>query len=674
MSTRASSSWSDLVGSVRSRVVAVVVGPSVVFLCAVIGVGWHLAGGAVQERSTAALVGDGIQALAAFDTAVVRERGVSVRGGNDLAAARAATDSAGDAVRDVTARMSAGAPAGVRDSFATLGDAVAAVDRARRDVDGGARDADAARTYAPVVGPLAAVLGVPAAPVADLDVAEDLATAGDLLAAAESIRAADLALATAVPRGLDVPAYRALDTKVGPAVAALRAAVRALPQSRRDAGTALLDGPEWRTFTGDAERLLGAGPRSEPAPARAGTGRTTADAPLLDPNAVDELTAAGDAVAATASDLAFATARDAVALASALATDRRGAIVGVMLGVVALIAVATLAALWAGGRLAGRVRGLRIAAKDTAAALPALLERIRRGETVDLTAELPSAEDRAGEIGEIGAAVAAAQRCAVAAATEEAHLRAGAGAVFRTVAHRSRTILSRQQHVLDEAVRAERDAEQLARLVQVEHLSTRERRNAENLMIMGGRDAAERGRGVAPLAEVIRSAVTAGEQSTRIILGEIPDMPVDGAAVDDLVHLLAELVDNASSFSPPQCPIEVGASVVGRGAAVEIEDRGLGIEPDIRERLNAMLAQTPDGAPPALPEDDRLGMSVVARLARRHGVRVTLLESTYGGVKALVLLPHSVLAAPSAAEPVRGQPGSGVPRGASAPSVPPGRT
>ncbi len=199
------------------------------------------------------------------------------------------------------------------------------------------------------------------------------------------------------------------------------------------------------------------------------------------------------------------------------------------------------------------------------------------------------------------------------------------------------------------------------------------RRNAENLMIMGGRDAAERGREVAPLAEVIRSAVAAGEQSTRIILGEIPDMPVDGAAADDLVHLLAELVDNASSFSPPQCPIEVGASVVGRGAAVEIEDRGLGIEPDIRERLNAMLAQTPDGAPPALPEDDRLGMSVVARLARRHGVRVTLLESTYGGVKALVLLPHSVLAAPSAAELVRGQPGSGAPRerGASAPSVPP---
>ena len=113
---------------------AVVVGPSVVFLCAVIGVGWHLAGGAVQERSTAALVGNGIEALAASDTAVVRERGVSVRGGNDRAAARAATDSAGDAVRDVTARVAAGAPAGVRDSFATLGDAVAAVDRARRGV------------------------------------------------------------------------------------------------------------------------------------------------------------------------------------------------------------------------------------------------------------------------------------------------------------------------------------------------------------------------------------------------------------------------------------------------------------------------------------------------------------------------------------------------------------
>jgi hypothetical protein len=165
-----------------------------------------------------------------------------------------------------------------------------------------------------------------------------------------------------------------------------------LPQARRDAGTGLLDGPEWRTFTGDAERLLGAGP--QPPPARAGAGRTTADAPGLDPDAVDELTAAGDAVAVAASDLAFATARDAVALASALAGDRRGAIVDVMLGVVAVIVVATLAALWVGGRLAGRVRGLRTAAKDTAATLPALLDRIRRGETVDSTAELPSAADR----------------------------------------------------------------------------------------------------------------------------------------------------------------------------------------------------------------------------------------------------------------------------------------
>ena len=158
--------------------------------------------------------------------------------------------------------------------------------------------------------------------------------------------------------------------------------------------------------------------------------------------------------------------------------------------------------------------------------------------------------------------------------------------------------------------------------------------------------------------------MSASEHYTRITLGDTPDRHVDGAAVADLIHLLAELVDNATSFSPPQCPIKISASVVGRGVAVEIEDRGLGIEPEPRARLNAMLAEPPDFGLLTLSEDARLGMFVVARLADRHGVRVTLLESTYGGVQALVLVPADLLAVEGETsdtrpvEPLSEQPGT----------------
>ena len=110
-------------------------------------------------------------------------------------------------------------------------------------------------------------------------------------------------------------------------------------------------------------------------------------------------------------------------------------------------------------------------------------------------------------------------------------------------------------------------------------------------------------------------------------------------------------MDNATSFSPPQCPIDISASIVGRGVAVEIEDRGLGIDPEPRTRLNAMLAAPPDFGLLTLSEDARLGLFVVARLADRHGVRVTLLESTYGGVQALVLVPNALLVAEPGDEP-----------------------
>ncbi len=644
---------SGLFASVRSRVVAIAVIPSLIFICTVLGLGWYQSENALQVRDSATLVGDAVDAMTAFDKAVVEERRTSAAGGGDPAAARAATDAAAGEVRAVTGRVPAGAPAGVRAALTRLDDAVDAVGGARRDVDGGARNADAYRAYEPVLDPLSGVLGAGFAPGGDLDVITDIAAARELLTVAEAVHDADIVAVTAGPRGLDVPAYRALETSAGPIEAALRSAVAALPEARRDAGTSLLDSPQWRTFSTNTDRLLDAGPGA-PAPVgdaprgadRSAPDRATADRTAADRTAlVDDLVAAGDGMAAKTSELAFGMARDAAALAAERANTTLNIIVGVVLGVVALAVASMLAAMRTGSRLGGRMAALQAGTQRTAALLPTMLDRIRRGEAIDVDAEFPLIDHGSDEIGEVGSAVDAAQRSAVAAAAEEARTRAGANAVFLNIAHRSQAIVHRQLQVLDEAERAENDSDQMARLFQLDHLSTRERRNAENLIIMGGEEPRRRWRRPVPLAEIVRSAVSESEHYTRITLGDTPDRYVDGAAVGDLIHLLAELVDNATSFSPPQCPIDISASVVGRGVAVEIEDRGLGIEPEPRARLNAMLAEPPDFGLLTLSEDARLGMFVVARLADRHGVRVTLLESTYGGVQALILVPNALLVA-----------------------------
>jgi signal transduction histidine kinase len=667
MSMRPAASRSGVFASLRSRVVAISVIPSLIFICAVIGVGWYQSGAALRDQRTAALVGDGIDATAAFSASVLEERRISVEGTGDLTAARSRTDAAIDGVHAFMSRLPDTVPVALRESFGRLSTAADAVSRARRDIGAGARDLDAYEAYEAVVEPLTAVVSAQVAPGAEIDVVTGMSAAGDLLAAVESIRSADLVMAADGPVGLELPAYREFTDEAGQIAETMERAVAALPADSRDAGAALLSSPEWRTFTADTELVLAAGPHvvapppGGPAPA---DNQRNNDRPAVDRTiaVVGDLTAAGDAVAGRASDIAFGTAHDAVAIAVSRAGTAINLVVGGVLGLVALAAAAMLVAMRTGNRLGRRMAGLQATTHATSARLPAVLDRIRRGEQVDVDAEFPAVEHGTDEIAEVGAAVDAAQRSAVAAAAEEARTRAGANAVFLNIAHRSQAIVHRQLQVLDEAERAEDDSDQLGRLFQLDHLSTRERRNAENLIIMGGQEPRRRWRRPVPLAEIIRSAVSESEQYTRITLGDTPFRHVDGVAVGDLIHLLAELVDNATSFSPPQCPIDISASIVGRGVAVEIEDRGLGIEQEPRERLNEMLADPPDFGLLTLSEDSRLGMFVVSRLAQRHGIRVTLLESTYGGVQALVLVPNILLVAPPAEddepeaepEPVRG--------------------
>lgn len=235
------------------------------------------------------------------------------------------------------------------------------------------------------------------------------------------------------------------------------------------------------------------------------------------------------------------------------------------------------------------------------------------------------------------------RRLTEARAAQQAAALEDINAVFLNIAHRSQAIVHRQLQVLDKAERAEEDPDQLGLLFQLDHLTTRERRNAENLIILGGGQPGRQWRNPVPLLELVRSAASETEQYTRVALGRMPRMMVAGRAVGDLIHLIAELLDNATSFSPPDARIDVRGNRVGKGVVLEIEDQGLGIEPERMEQLNAMLRSDSNIGPSAKSQDWRLGLFVVSRLARRHGISVTLVESAYGGVRAIALVPMTLL-------------------------------
>nr|WP_312871487.1 nitrate- and nitrite sensing domain-containing protein [Amycolatopsis acididurans] len=323
-------------------------------------------------------------------------------------------------------------------------------------------------------------------------------------------------------------------------------------------------------------------------------------------------------------------------------------------------------------KLIRRLTALREDTLDKAETqLPELVRRVRSGEEVDLETEMALLDHGEDEIGQVAEAFNKAQQTAVAAAVDEAKTREGTSKVFLNIAHRSQVLVHRQLKALDEAERKQEDPDQLDLLFKLDHLSTRARRNAENLIILGGERPGRQWRNPVALADLIRGATGETEDYTRVTVGRMPSIAVAGPVVGDLIHLLAELLDNATSFSPPKSRVDVWGDLVGRGAVVEIEDQGLGIEPEQADELNEMLRNPPDFSVMALSSEPRLGLFVVARLASRHGIKVTLRPSAYGGTRAIVLVRSELLTplpeevteppeAPAPSVPAQG-PGTGHP-------------
>ncbi|NUR88267.1 MAG: sensor histidine kinase [Nonomuraea sp.] len=317
-------------------------------------------------------------------------------------------------------------------------------------------------------------------------------------------------------------------------------------------------------------------------------------------------------------------------------------------GLLGLIAVvfSVIVSIRVGRRITRELATLRRSAFDLAEIrLPDVVSKLRRGDEVDIEEEAPPIVVSSGatsEVADLASAFDSVQRTAVDAAVEQARLRQGVSEALRNLARRSQTLLQRQLKLLDEMQRQTEEPEALERLFRLDHLTTRMRRHAEGLVLLSGGQAGRRWRGTIPVEDVLNGAAAQVEEYTRVRVYPMPECAVSGAAVADLMHLFAELMENGAAFSSPGNEVSVRGELVGRGFAVEIEDRGLGMSDADRDAANARLTG-PQEFDPARTE--RLGFAVVGMLAARHGIKVTLKPSPYGGTTAIVLIPATLVLA-----------------------------
>ena len=318
----------------------------------------------------------------------------------------------------------------------------------------------------------------------------------------------------------------------------------------------------------------------------------------------------------------------------------RGGIAG-LIGLVAVVLSVLIS--YRIGR--GHVReliALRNAAQELSGTrLPGMMLRLRRGDPVDVAAETPELKFGLAEIGQVGRAFQDVQRVAVEAVVEQAELRRGVSAVFVNLARRSQVLLHRQLTLLDAMERRTEDPAELEDLFRLDHLTTRMRRHSEGLIILSGGSPGRAWRKPVRMVDVVRAAVGEVEDYARVIVRPFPGTGLLGSAVADVTHLVAELVENATVFSPPHSQVTVQGEVVAHGFCLEIDDRGLGLSEHALEEINERLAVEQEFD---LADTDRLGLFVVSRLARRHGIRVHMRPSPYGGSTAVVLVPRELLA------------------------------
>ncbi|MFI1729898.1 nitrate- and nitrite sensing domain-containing protein [Streptomyces acidicola] len=293
--------------------------------------------------------------------------------------------------------------------------------------------------------------------------------------------------------------------------------------------------------------------------------------------------------------------------------------------------------------------------------LPELVKQLSESDPQDVDTSVETVGLRSkDEIGQVAAAFDDVHREAVRLAAEQALLRGNVNAMFTNLSRRSQGLIQRQLSLISELESREADPDQLSSLFKLDHLATRMRRNGENLLVLAGEEPGRRWTRPVPLVDVLRAAASEVEQYERIELSAVPTTEVAGRVVNDLVHLLAELLENATSFSSPQTKVKVTGHALPDGRVlIEIHDTGIGLSPEDLASINERLASPPTVD---VSVSRRMGLFVVGRLSQRHGIRIQLRPSDSGGTTALVMLPVDV--AQGGKKPTPGKPGQpGIPSG-----------
>lgn len=393
----------------------------------------------------------------------------------------------------------------------------------------------------------------------------------------------------------------------------------------------ILQSPEWRTLADIEDQVLAARARAS-------------DGKVVLPDAQKKWTAALDKVAAAYTRLI----QDQTAGLLDRSADKADSLLftaaslsaGGLFGLLVCVGMS-----WRITRsLSRRLHGLREATLSLAEErLPDVVSRLERGEKVDADLAAPPLDYGGDELGAVARAFNKAQRTAVHTAIELADTRRGFQKVILGIARQSQNLVNLQLTKLDALERRHTDPEVLKGLYELDSTASQLRRYEENLVVISGERPGRSWQEPVALIDILRSAVGEVAEYQRVEVHTEEDVYLAPPAVADVIHLLAELIDNATVYSPAPAPVTVQASSVAKGLAVEVEDRGLGMSEEDYASLNSQLAVPPKFDVVALADDLRLGMFVIGRLATRHGITVTLRPSPYGGTTAIVLLPQEIV-------------------------------
>ena len=335
-------------------------------------------------------------------------------------------------------------------------------------------------------------------------------------------------------------------------------------------------------------------------------------------------------------------------LGRAPAHTLREVLAGVACGVAAMLVVAFVTARAASRRVDARLQASRLIVQRGQAELRQMTDRVMRGEQSPPLAQAPDRVTDDDPFRLLTGEIEQSQHLAAEAVLLVADKAPGGRSdqrveIFVNLARRMQSLVHREIEMLDDLEAQVEDPDLLKGLFTVDHLATRLRRQSESLAVLGGSSSRRQWTRQVTMHEVLRAAVAEVEQYSRVKVVPPVEGVVRGAAVTDVIHLIAELVENATKFSAPHTTAMLRAQHVTAGVAIEVEDRGLGMVPADQHRMNALLADPGRTDVSELLRDGRIGLYVVAALARRHGVKVQLQNNIYGGTQAVVVLPKSLL-------------------------------